>query len=615
MIINQPWRYLAFSTLVICLVFLGAPTISAQQAKHGISAFGDLKYPPDFKHFEYVNPRAPKGGAIKLRGIDSFDSLNPFILKGVEAEGIGLIYGTLLERSMDEPDSRYAYIAKSVSVAGNRLSVTFDIDPNAVFSDRTPITASDVVFSFNALMKDGHPRYRVILNNVKKAKAIGNRAVQFSFKIPANRDLFLQLCDLPVLSKKFYSKVSFNRTSLIPPVASGPYKVKKIKAGRSISYERIKDFWAKDLPVLVGRYNFDEIRIEYFRDRDIAFEAFFAGEYDFREEFTSRAWATQYNRPPVLKGEIKRETLSDNRPSGVQAFFFNQRRQKFKDRRVRQALDLAFDFEWTNKTLFFDAYKRTNSMYENSELAAHSVPTKNELQLLNPLKSQVPPEVFRNPYQSPKSDGSGRNRANLRKAAKLLRDAGWTVKENRQLFNANGKPLTIEFLLFEASFTRIINPYIQNLRRIGIKSSIRIVDVANFQNRLKTYDFDVIVQRYIQPNTPGIEQKTYFSSEVADAPGSRNVGGIKDPAVDQLITKIIEAKNRKDLVTATRALDRVLMWNNYVVPQWYKGSHNIAYWNKFSRPAKKPLYDLGVLDTWWLNPAKGQNRDDKMDKK
>ena len=254
-------------------------------------------------------------------------------------------------------------------------------------------------------------------------------------------------------------------------------------------------------------------------------------------------------------------------------------------------------------------------MYENSELAAHSVPTKNELQLLNPLKSQVPPEVFRTPYQSPKSDGSGRNRANLRKAAKLLRDAGWTVKENRLLVNDNGKPLTIEFLLFEASFTRIINPYIQNLRRIGIKSSIRIVDVANFQNRLKTYDFDVIVQRYIQPNTPGIEQKTYFSSEVADAPGSRNVGGIKDPAVDQLITKIIEANNRKDLVSATRALDRVLMWNNYVVPQWYKGSHNIAYWNKFSRPAKKPLYDLGVLDTWWFNPAKGQNRDDEMDKK
>jgi len=594
---------------IVWLAVAGLFSLGAAQAgekTHGLSAFGDLKYKPGFSHFEYVNPDAPKGGTIRIRGIDSYDSLNPFVLKGVSAVGVGLIYGTLMERAMDEPDALYGYIAESAEIADDRTSIIFHLNPKAVFSDNSPVTAADVVFTFNALIKDGHPQFRVLLADVAKAEALSERSVKFHFRIPANRGLPLQLAELPVLSARYYEKVPFSATSLKPPVASGPYTVTEADPGRYIVYGRIKNYWADNLPVMRGRYNFDKVRVEYFRDRGVSFEAFFAGAYDFHEEFTSRAWATQYDRPPVRDGRIKRETLPDNTPSGVQAFFFNQRREKFSDRRVRTALDLAFDFEWTNKTLFYGLYKRTNSMYENSTLAAHQMPDAAELALLEPLRDRVPPEVFRAPYISPRSDGSGRNRANLRKAAKLLREAGWRIEDNRRLVDAKGEPLTVEFLLYERSFTRIINPYVRNLKRIGVNATIRIVDVANFQNRLNKYDFDVIMQRYVQPNTPGIEQMTYFSSEMADVRGSRNLAGIKDPAVDALIDKIIAAKDRGALIAATRALDRVLMWNNYVVPQWYKGSHNIAYWDKYSRPAVKPKYDLGVLDSWWFDAAKAR---------
>lgn len=566
---------------------------------HGLSAFGDLKYKPGFTHFDYVNPEAPKGGRLRLHGIDSFDSLNGFILKGVPAQGIGLVHASLMERAMDEPDAMYGFIAETVSVADDRKSMTFSLRPGARFNDGKPVRPEDVVFTFNALITKGHPSYRVILAGVAGVQKLSDREVRFTFEEPANRDLVLQVASLPVLSEKYFESVPFDQTSLKPPVGAGPYQVSKVEPGRFVQYGRIKDYWAKDLPVLKGRYNFDAVRFDYFRDRDISFEAFFSGAYDFREEFTSRNWATQYNRPPVQDGRIKKETLPDNRPSGMQAFFFNLRRDKFKDRRVRAALDLAFDFEWTNRTLFYGLYGRTNSMFQNTELAADAPPSPAELALLEPLRGQVPEEVFHTPYQSPKSDGSGRNRKNLRAAAKLLREAGWHIKDNRQRVNAKGEALKVEFLLFESSFQRIINPYVRNLKRIGIAASIRIVDVANFQNRTQNYDFDVIVQRYVQPNTPGIEQKTYFSSEMADIPGSRNLAGIKDPAVDSLIESIINARSRPDLIAATRALDRVLMWNRYTVPQWFKGAHNIAYWDKFSRPKVKPRFALGVIDTWW----------------
>ncbi|MGB0575080.1 MAG: extracellular solute-binding protein [Alphaproteobacteria bacterium] len=571
---------------------------------HGLSAFGDLKYSSGFKHFDYVNPDAPKGGTIRLAGIDSFDSLNPYILKGVPVAGIGLIHATLMERANDEPDALYGLVAESVSVALDKSSITFDLRPTAKFSDGSAITSDDVVFTFQTLVKKGHPQYRFIFADVASVKALNKHRVKFTFKAPNNRDLPLQIAGLPVLSKSYYDKVPFDKTTMTAPPGAGPYRVAKVEPGRSVLYQRIKNHWAENLPVMQGRYNFDKVQFDYFRDRDIAFQAFFSKSYDFREEFTSRSWATQYDdKLPVKDGRIVRATLADATPSGVQAFFFNMRRNKFEDRRVRAALDLAFDYEWTNKTLFYGLYDRTNSMFANSALAAEKPPTPEEIALLEPLRGKVPAEVFSKVYQSPKTDGSGRNRANLRKATRLLREAGWKIVNNK-LVSKSGKPLTIEFLLFESSFQRIISPYVRNLKRLGIDARIRIVDVANFQHRMRQYDFDVVVQRYVQTNTPGIEQKTFFSSKMADVPGSRNLAGIKNPAIDYLIEKIIAAKSRKNLVTAVHALDRVLMWNRYMVPQWYKGVHNIAYWNKFDRPKIKPKFDLGMLDTWWYSAKK-----------
>jgi microcin C transport system substrate-binding protein len=591
------------------LVFAGFSLLSAPVSadapvkSHGLSAFGDLKYPAEFKHFAYVNPTAPKGGTLRLRGIDSFDNLNGYILKGVLPEGLPLIHATLMERATDEPDALYGYVAQSIEQSADKSWIIFNIRPEARFNNGVRITADDIVFTFNILVSKGHPQYRIIFAGVKKVEALSPSRVKFSFKDTGNRDLPLQVATLPVLSRAYYATTAFEKTTVTPPVSAGRYKVEKVDPGRSILYRRVKNHWARNLPIMIGRYNFDAVQVDYYRDRDIAFEAFFAGAYDFREEFTSRNWATQYNKPAVEKKLVVRETLPDETPSGVQAFFFNMRRGKFQDARVREAIDLAFDFEWTNKTLFYGLYTRTNSMFENSELAAKSKPSADELALLEPLRGKVPDGVFEGAYGSPQSDGSGSNRRNLRKAAKLLKTAGWSIKNNL-LIDTQGKPLKIEFLLFESGFQRIINPYVRNLKRLGIDARIRIVDVANYQQRMQQYDFDVIIQRYVQLNTPGVEQETYFGSRMADIPGSRNLAGIKDPAVDHLVKTVIAARSRKSLITATRALDRVLMWNRFVVPQWYKGEHNIAYWNKFDRPRIKPRFDIGVLDTWWFNSQK-----------
>jgi len=593
--------------IAAALLFAAAPQAAADAQKvtrsHGLSVFGDLKYPRGFAHFDYVNPDAPKGGTIRLAAIDSFDSLNPYILKGAKEDSMGLTFATLMERANDEPDALYGYVAESVALPDDRSWVEFSLRPEATFHDGSAITAEDVAFTFDTLVSKGHPSYRILFANVAKAEALGPRRVRFTFKPDNNRDLPTQLAALPVLSKAYYAKHDFDKTTLSPPLGSGPYKVAEVEGGRYITYRRVAGHWAGRLPVMRGRFNFDTVRIDYYRDRDVAFEALFAGAYDFREEFTSRSWATQYDKPPVRDGLIVREVLNDETPSGLQAFFFNMRRERFRDRQVREAFDLAFDFEWTNKTLFYGLYERTNSMFENSELAAHGPPGPAELKLLEPLRGQVPDEVFEKPYRSPVTDGSGRNRTNLRKAAALLREAGWRVVDNR-LVDAKGTPFTVEFLLFESSFQRIINPYIRNLRRIGVTATIRIVDVANFQRRMQQYDFDVIIERYAQLLTPGVEQNIYYGSHAADTPGMRNLAGIKNPAVDRLIGKVMAAKSRPELVAAVRALDRVLMWNRYMVPQWYKGVHTIAYWNKFSRPRITPRFDLGVLDTWWYSVEK-----------
>jgi microcin C transport system substrate-binding protein len=593
------------AAIAVAASFIQPAAAQDGPARHGISVFGALKYKPGFAHFDYVNPDAPKGGAISTWNVGTFETMNPFLLKGREEDlAADLLFDTLMARAYDEPDALYGLVAESVRLAADFGSVAFNLNPKARFNDGTPVTAEDVAFSFNTLVKEGHPRYRIVWRDVDRVEVTGPREVRFVFKPGRHRDLPVQLAGLPVLSKAYYARVKFDNTTFEPPLGSGPYRAAKIDPGRSVTYERAKDWWAKDLPVNRGRYNFDAIRIDYFRDRDIAFEAFFAGAYDFREEFTSRSWATQYDdKPAVQKKLIRRETLKDETPSGTQVFVFNLRRDKFRDWRVRAAFDLAFDYEWTNKTLFYRQYDRTNSMFENSELAAHAPPSPAEIALLEPFRGQLPAEAFTTPYRSPVTDGSGNIRAHLRRAVGLLREAGWSVKDGK-LVNANGERLVAEFLLFEATFQRIIGPYVRNLNRLGIDARIRIVDSANFKYRMDHFDFDIIVERFVQSLTPGVEQKGYYGSEFANVPGSRNLSGIADPVVDALIARVLAAADRPALVAATRALDRVLMWRRYTVPQWFKGSHNVAYWDKYDRPAKKPPYAPAVLDTWWQNSEK-----------
>lgn len=582
------------AALLIATAAAGEPA-----ARHGLSTFGALNYAAGFAHFDYVAPDAPKGGALRMWALESYDSLNPFVLKGVPAAGVGLIYETLMTAADDEADAMYGLIAESAAMASDRSSVTFTLGPEARWSDGAPITAADVVFSFETLRAEGHPSYRVLYRDIARIEALAPDRVRFSFAPGEHRDLPLIAAGMPVLSEAYWSGRDFGATTLEPPVSSGPYRIETIDAGRSITYRRVADHWGRDLPVYRGRYNFDVIRFDYYRDRGIALEAFFAGEYDFREEYTSKSWATEYDKPPVRDGRVRRETLADETPSGVQAFFINTRRAKFADPRVREALNLAFDFEWTNENLFHGLYKRATSMFENSELAAKGPPSDAELALLEPWRADLPAALFEQGYMPPATDGSGHNRDNLREATRRLAEAGWRIVDGRAVDDA-GSPFEIEFLMFENTFQRVVAPFVKNLERLGIDARMRIVDLANFQNRIDGFDYDIVVRRYVQPLTPGIEQRGMWGSAEADTRGGRNLSGVRDPIVDALIEAVVEAGSRAELVTAARALDRVLMWGYYVVPHWYKGSHNIAYWDKFDRPAIKPRYARGVIDTWWI---------------
>jgi microcin C transport system substrate-binding protein len=574
--------------------------------RHGISIFGDLKYPADFKHFDYVNPDAPKGGRasqIGSAGITTFDSFNGFILKGDAAQGIELVFDTLMVRANDEPDAVYGLVAETADVADDGMSVTFKLRPEAKFADGSPVTADDVVFSFDILKQKGHPRITVTIRDVTKAEALDSSTVRYTFQGQLVRDLPVTVAGLPVFSKAFYSTREFDQTTLEPPLGSGPYKIGGYKADTYVSYVRRDDYWAKDLPVNRGLYNFDEVRYEYFRDRNLELENLLSGNFDFREEFTSKDWATGYSAPAVKDGRVLLQTLPDERPSGAQGFFINMRREKFKDIRVRQALDLAFDFEWSNRNLFFGLYKRTASFFENSDLKATGLPSPEEVALLEPFRDKLPPAVFGEPYSPPVTDGSGNNRAQLREAAKLLAEAGWT-QTPEGLKNAKGEKLTIEILYFETSFERIIGPYAKNLRAIGVDAVMRIVDPSQYELRVKDFDFDMTTERYALRLTPGIELKAFWGSEAAKTKGSFNLAGIADPVLDQLIEKVVTAKSRAELVTATRACDRVLRAGHYWVPQWYKGAHNLAFWNKFGWPDVKPKYERGALDTWWYDAQK-----------
>ena len=627
-------KHFLSSLLAFTIILLVSTQKSAEAAprSHGLSAFGELKYPANFKHFDYVNKDAPKGGTLSMIGpsrLKSFNSFNDFILKGDPAQGLSFLFDSLMEGSADEPDSVYGLVAHSTELADDKKSVTFYLRKEARFSDGSPITAKDAVFSFDILKSKGHPAYALQLRDVVRAVALDKYTVRYEFRGEQVRDLPRLVSSLPLLSATYYKTHDFTKTTLDAPLGSGPYKIKSYDQGRHITYERRKDYWAKDLPVNVGRYNFDVLRYEYYRDRTSEFEGLTSHAYDLREEFTSKDWATGYNIPQVKSGRLIKETLPDKSPSGAQGFFMNMRREQFKDKRVREALDLAFDFEWTNKNLFFNAYTRTQSFFENSEMKAFGKPSKEELALLEPFRDKLPEEVFGEPYTPPKTSGIGKDRGNLRQAQKLLAKAGWRVanepvnekncgffcrlmtsiglrsqKKRAVLRNKKGEAFSIEFLTVSPAFERIIGPFVQNLKTLGIKAKIRMVDSSQYERRLKDFDFDITTSRFVLGLTPGVAMRNYWSSRSADTKGSRNLSGIKNPVIDALIEKMIGAKSRKQLVISAKALDRVLRAGRYWIPQWYYPFHRMAYWDKFGKPAKKPPYARAIIDTWWVDKDK-----------
>lgn len=601
------WRSCA--ALFVIALLASLPTILPARAKgpsHGLSAFDELKYPADFPHFEYVNPDAPKGGRLAMIGTGAtvtFDSFNGYILKGVPAQGLEYLFDSLMVRAYDEPDAVYGLVAKSAEVADDKLSVTFHLREEAKFADGSPVRAEDVVFSFNALTTMGHPSYRISLRDVVKAEAIDPLTVRYTFQGELVRDLPMAVATLPIFSKAYYESRPFDQTTLEPPLGSGPYKIGAFKAGTFVTYVRRDDYWAKDLPVNRGQYNFDELRYEYYRDRQAELESLLNGSFDLREEFTSVSWATAYDVPVVREGKVVRMTIPDLRPSGTQGFFFNTRRSKFSDPRTRHAIALAFDFEWANSNLFYQLYKRTTSYFENSDMKASGPPSAEELALLEPYRDQLPPEVFEEAYVPPVSDGSGKDRKLLRKAAALLDEAGWKL-EGGVRRNAKGEVLDFEILTYSEAFLRIVAPFADNLKLLGITARVRLVDGSQYQRRMDEFDFDMTTQRLVLRLTPGVEIKNYWGSQAAATKGTPNLAGIANPVVDALIDKALTAKSRAELVAATRALDRVMRAYHYWIPHWYKAEHNLAFWNKFSWPAIKPKFDPGIITTWWYDAEK-----------
>lgn len=576
------------------------------EPRHGLSTFGELKYEADFQHFDFVNPQAPKGGRLSLIGpvaSDTFDSFNGFILKGDPAQGIDLLFDSLMARATDEPDAVYGLVAESADLSPDRTSITFALRPEARFADGTPLTADDVCDSFRLLKAHAIETIRITLRDIQSCEVTAPQVLTYRFSGDKTRDLPLTVASLPIFSKAFYAKEDFTSSSLTPPLGSGPYEVKDFKPGEFVTYGRRGDYWAKDLPVNRGRYNFDEVRYEYFRERAAGFEALKSGVLDVREEYTSRDWATAYNFPALLDGRVKQTVLPDETPSGAQGFFFNLRRPQFQDIRVRKALNLAFDFEWSNSNLFFGLYRRTASFFELSPLKAEGAPSAAELALLEPMRPSLRPEVFEPVALPPVSDGSGQDRNKLRMASQLLDEAGWIAKGPIRT-NAKGEPLRAEFLIESPVFERILGPYVKNLKLIGVDASIRIVDDAQYQLRRETFDYDIMSSRFSGGNTPGDSLRIFFGSQSANAPGSFNLSGIASPEIDALIEKVVAAPAREDLNIAGRALDRVLRAEHFWVPNWHKGSYWIAHWDKFGRPAIQPKYDRGIVDTWWFDASK-----------
>ncbi|MGI9381367.1 MAG: extracellular solute-binding protein [Methyloligellaceae bacterium] len=610
----------------------------ANQKHHALSLIGEPKYPADYSHFDYVNPDAPKGGVVRLSAFGSYDSLNPIVFKGVSASGLGLIYETLMADSIEESSTSYGLIAEWVSHPEDFSSVTFKLRDTARWHDGKPITVDDVIFSLE-MQKKGNPRVAFYYKNVVKAEKTGERQVTFSFDTKNNRELPLIMGQLLVLPKHYWTAKDSDgdtrdllKTTLEAPLGSGPYKIKSVKAGRSISYERVDDYWAKDLPVTRGQYNFDEIRFEYFRDQTVSFEAFKANQVDYFFETSSKNWATAYKFKAVDDGNLKQMKVPTTTVEGMQGYVFNTRRSKFQDPRVRQAFNLVHDFEWANKNLFYGQYTRLPSYFANSELAATGLPEGKELEILNEVKADIPPNVFTEKYTNPQVRGPRDFRTNLRKATRLIKEAGWSLKNKILTNNKTGEVMDIEFLLVSPAFERVVLPFSRNLQRLGVKSRVRVIDSAQYKRRLDNFDFDIVVGSFGQSLSPGNEQRYFWGSEAADKPGSRNLIGIKNPVIDKLIDKVIFAKDRPELVAATRALDRVLLWNHYVVPQWYVSYNRIAYWDKFDHPKSIPVVPLscddnclqvtkkksgivpvltdGFITTWWYDKDRAQKLSD-----
>jgi microcin C transport system substrate-binding protein len=598
--VRFPWR-LAAVLLALCGIL--ATALATGAPVHGIALHGQPKYGPDFPHFDYVNPDAPQGGEARLAAIGSFDTFNPFNIQGQAAAGIGQLFESLMTNSADEPFSEYGLIAESVEIAEDRGSVIFNLRPEAKFHDGSPITADDVRFSFETLKTQGSPFFRFYYANVAAVEKLGERRVKFTFGAGDNRELPLIMGQMPILSKKYWEDREFGVTTLEPPVGSGPYRIERFEPGRFIVYQRDTDYWGKDLPVNRGLYNFGRLRYDYYRDVTVALEAFKAGAYDLRAENVAKQWATGYDFPALTRGLVKKETFANQLPSGMQGFVYNLRRPLFQDPRVRQALAHAFDFEWSNRNLFHDQYIRTRSFFDNSELAARGLPSPEERAILEPLREQLPPEVFTSVYEPPNAADSGQLRANMKQALQLLEEAGWVFRD-RKLVNAEtGAPFRFELLINEPTWERIGLPFARNLERLGIEMSVRTVDSAQYENRVRDFDFDMVVHVWGQSLSPGNEQREFWSSVAADQPGSRNLAGLKNPAIDRLVDLVIAAPDRASLVTRVQALDRALQWHFVVIPHWHIPYARIAYWDKFGYPSVIPLQGV-QLNAWWIDPDK-----------
>lgn len=596
-------RAIVAATLLIGLTpFLGAdPARSAPV--HAIAMHGEPKYGPDFRHFDYVNPDAPKGGELRLGEDGTFDSFNPYIAKGTPAAGAGAAIETLMTSSADEPFTEYGLIAETIETPPDRSWVIFTLRPEARWHDGEPITADDVIFSLETLKTKGHPFYRFYYQSIVEAEKLGELEVKFTFAEGDNRELPLIAGQLPILPQHYWESREFNRTTLEPPLGSGPYRVAAFEPGRFVTIERVEDYWGKDLPVNRGQDNFDVIRTDYYRDDTIIREALKAGNIDYRLENQAKAWALDFDTPAVASGLLQKTEFEHERPTGMQGFVMNSRRELFSDPRVRHALAYAFDFEWTNRALFFGQYARTESYFSNSELASEGLPGPEELEILEPYRERLPPEVFTEVYHPPSTDGSGWPRDNLRRAFELFEEAGWVVRDMRLVDAESGRPMSFEILLVSPAFERIVLPFVRNLKRLGIDARVRLVDQSQYINRLRGFDFDMIVSVWGQSDSPGNEQRDFWGSDAAKQPGSRNYAGVSDPVVDELIDLVIAAPDRESLVTRTRALDRVLLWHHYVIPNWHSRVDRIIYWDKFEQPKVTPKNGTST-SYWWYVPEK-----------